>query len=350
MLQGRRAPGHASDWGMTSCTPPSRTVPCSRTRTTPSNVGLSTPNFVGGVEDNARIHSWPVLGEVTRWSNDLRLKVDSNGDCFGLSWITTVLLWAVQERGRMSGLVRRLQEAGEEGGAFHRLDGDCKSYVADLVSYAEGLERDWRNQPAGVSTAEFGTSLAVGVVRTLGGLSRDGSLIEGVGGADPLWLKLRWGMATAARTLDVFAAPSSMSKEDVEKLRTFVESVAFDVGMAGLLESSAAADTVATDSPGDSVMRPTRSLGCVVGIVVDFITRSGGGRRVKNRELAVLNGGLEHYDALSLAATSFGKAPEKAFSLDKVQTTAAELEASGVPIGRQNLGGFQVATGAAWPP
>ena len=57
MLQGRRAPGHASDWGMTSCTPPSRTVPCSRTRTTPSNVGLSTPNFVGGVEDNARIHS-----------------------------------------------------------------------------------------------------------------------------------------------------------------------------------------------------------------------------------------------------------------------------------------------------
>ena len=70
-----------------------------------------------------------------------------------------------------------------------------------------------------------------------------------------------------------------------EKLRTFVESVAFDVGMAGLLESSAAADTAATDSPGDSVMRPTRSLGCVVGIVVDFITHAGGGRRVKNREV-----------------------------------------------------------------
>ena len=83
------------------------------------------------------------------------------------------------------------------------------------MSYTEGLERDWRNQPVGVSTAEFGTSLAVSVVRTLGGLSRDGSLIEDVGGADPLWLKLRWGMVTAAGALDVFAAPSSMSKEDV---------------------------------------------------------------------------------------------------------------------------------------
>ena len=85
----------------------------------------------------------PVLGEVTRWSNDLRLKVDSNGDCFGLSWITTVLLWAVQERGRMSGLVRRLQEAGEEGGAFHRLDGDCKVgwLVGWLVVWFERLRR-----------------------------------------------------------------------------------------------------------------------------------------------------------------------------------------------------------------
>ena len=70
-----------------------------------------------------------------------------------------------------------------------------------------------------------------------------------------------------------------------EKLRTFAESVAFDVGMAALLESSAAADRAATDSPGDSAMRPTRSLECVVGIVVYFITRSGEGRPVKNREV-----------------------------------------------------------------
>ena len=63
-------------------------------------------------------------------------------------------------------------------------------------------------------------------------------------------------------------------------------------------------------------------------------------------ELVVLKGGLEHYDVLASAATSFGKALEKEFSLDKVNTdtfkifaeqtrsqvhtTAAELEASGV--------------------
>eukprot|EP00904_Undaria_pinnatifida_P008460 jgi/Undpi1/4744/HiC_scaffold_18.g08097.m1 len=292
------------------------------------------------------------------------LNIDNNGDCFGLSWMTTVLLWAAQDQGRMSGVVKKLQEAGEEGGAFDRLDGKCKSYVADLVSYAEGLKRDWRKQPAGVSTAEFGTSLAVGVVRTLRGLSRDGSLIEGVGGADPLWLKLKWGMATAARALDVFAAPSSMSKEDVDKLRTFGESVEFDVGMAALLETSSSGDGAAADSPRDSVMRPARGLGYVVGLVLDFITRSGGGLPVKNREdyseffgtvaigqprvsgLAVLKGGLAHYDVLALAGTSFGKALEKEFSLDKVhtdtfkvleeqtssqvQTTAAELEAIGL--------------------
>ena len=48
---------------------------------------------------------------------------------------------------------------------------------------------------------------------------------------------------------------------------------------------SSSGDGAATGSPGDSVMRPARGLEYVVGIVVDFVARSGGGRPVKNREV-----------------------------------------------------------------
>lgn len=86
-----------------------------------------------------------------------------------------------------------------------------------MVSYAEELLGAWEQRPAAQLTTDFGVSLAVGVVRTLGGLSESGCRLEGPQGGEPLWRRLKWGMTIAARALDVSAAPGNFSQSFKEE-------------------------------------------------------------------------------------------------------------------------------------
>lgn len=92
-----------------------------------------------------------------------------------------------------------------------------QGYVADVVSYAEELLGAWEQRPAAQLTTEFGVSLAVGVVRTLRGLSESGCRLECPQGGEPLWRRLKWGMTIAARAFDVSAAPGNFSQSFKEE-------------------------------------------------------------------------------------------------------------------------------------
>ncbi|CAM9450533.1 unnamed protein product, partial [Laminaria digitata] len=215
----------------------------------------------------------PAICDLSRWYDGCRLIINDDGNCFGLSWMTTALVWAAQSRLNTMGFIKQLTDAGKEGGAFCDLGDTCNGYIADLVSYAEGLVGAWEKRPAAQPTTEFGVSMAVGVVRTLRGRSKKGGpLIEGARGDKPLWLKLKWGMVIAARALDVFAASRDMDEADLVKLRTFGESIEIDVGSKYALLTTAA-EKPATVSPSEMIMRPGRGLKFVVGMVVDSIAK-----------------------------------------------------------------------------
>ncbi|CAM9189562.1 unnamed protein product [Laminaria digitata] len=316
LKQGQRAPGQGSGQGMGLYTPPPTTTPGAKggaplkqvaaaggarrsaavPPTPPSIAG--TKKTSGGAARGAQLSAavpqvsseqpsvsgrpllkmetlWeskkPAICDESRWYDGCRLIIDNDGNCFGLSWMTTALVWAAQSRLHSMDLIKQLADAGKEGGAFCDLGNTCRGYIADLVSYAEGLVGAWEKRPAAQSTTEFGISLAVGVVRTLRGRSKSGSLIQGKRGGKPLWLKLKWGMTIAARALDVFAAPRGMDEADLVKLHTFGESIEIDVGSKYALLSTATEP--ATFSPSETVMRPGRGLKFVVGMIVDSITK-----------------------------------------------------------------------------
>lgn len=77
--------------------------------------------------------------------------------------------------------------------------------------YAERLELSWEDPPITISTAEYGTSLAISVVRTLRGSA------ESVDGVVPL--RLKRALIVAARAFDVFAAPTSMETKNLVSKR-----------------------------------------------------------------------------------------------------------------------------------
>lgn len=74
----------------------------------------------------------------------------------------------------------------------------------------------WEQRSAAHLITEFGVSLAVGVVRTLRGLSESGRRLGGPQGGEPLWRRLKWGMILAARALDVRAAPDTFTEDFTE--------------------------------------------------------------------------------------------------------------------------------------
>ena len=63
----------------------------------------------------------PVCG-VQRWFDGCRLVIDDDGNCFGLSWMTTALIWAAQSPTRITGFIQQLMDPTNVGGAFRDLD------------------------------------------------------------------------------------------------------------------------------------------------------------------------------------------------------------------------------------
>ena len=89
-------------------------------------------------------------------------------------------------------------------------------YTRDFFFYIEELQAKWIGVPA-ADEAKHGTSLAVDIVRTLLGPGdkgyREGE--EEKKGQDPLWRRLKWGVAIAARALDVWSAPPDLSDKNM---------------------------------------------------------------------------------------------------------------------------------------
>lgn len=84
------------------------------------------------------------IGELSTWFNGYRIGIDNDGNCFGAAWMVSVLLWAVQSKGRITELVKRLQDASKKGGAFC-----CLSKTSKVSSSAHWLlvsatTRDYR--------------------------------------------------------------------------------------------------------------------------------------------------------------------------------------------------------------
>eukprot|EP00904_Undaria_pinnatifida_P002413 jgi/Undpi1/12172/HiC_scaffold_5.g01848.m1 len=281
----------------------------------------------------------PAIVSLSPWFGGYRLEVDNDGDCFGLSWMAAVLIWVAQSKGRISGFVKQLHDAGKTDGAFCRLADISKGHIAYLVWYAERLELSWEDPPITISTAEYGTSLAISVVRTLRGSA------ESVDGVVPL--RLKRALIVAARAFDVFAAPTSMETKNLMTLRTVGESVVFDIGADMVIHgTSSSGGGSATVSVSDSVMRPARGLKLVVGMLVDSIARVENRRRQTREDytqffrniavgqtlvdgLAVLKGALCHYDIFATAGTSFGNALVREFDLPPISraTNEAALDA-----------------------
>ena len=83
-----------------------------------------------------------------------------------------------------------------------------------MVSYVDALKSKWRGVPTHQKLAH-GVSLALDVVRTLLGPSKVESGLGIEDGSEPLWLQLKWGIALAARALDVRSAPANLPVADM---------------------------------------------------------------------------------------------------------------------------------------
>lgn len=87
-------------------------------------------------------------------------------------------------------------------------------YTGYLISYVDGLKASWGRIDAAGATAH-GISLAVDVVQTFLGPLRADYNPDQEEGDEPLWRRLKWGTAIAARALDVWSARSDLSPNDM---------------------------------------------------------------------------------------------------------------------------------------
>lgn len=77
-------------------------------------------------------------------------------------------------------------------------------YVQDLISFVRTQQNSWSGRED--SDTDFGVSLAVDVITTLQGKDTQAGAKAGKSNGEPMWLKLKWGMAVASRALDVWSA------------------------------------------------------------------------------------------------------------------------------------------------
>ena len=101
--------------------------------------------------------------------------------------------------------------AGADDKTYPRLH--LQKYTDSLVCYIDKLIT-WGGLQAGQGDA-YGTSLAVRVVQALLGPEKAGNRRRQKKGGEPLWLRLKWGIAIASRAFDVWSAPSSLPNVDM---------------------------------------------------------------------------------------------------------------------------------------
>lgn len=83
-------------------------------------------------------------------------------------------------------------------------------YTDRFIAYVDELKLTWDDPEP-----EHGISLAVSVVRELRGPSKAGRGLDQEDGREPAWLELKWGIALAARALDVKTAPKNLPAADM---------------------------------------------------------------------------------------------------------------------------------------
>ena len=64
----------------------------------------------------------PVISKVCRRFQRYVLVVDDDGNCYGTSWVLSVLLWVVQSPTRLRAFLVELEDASRGSGAFVDLD------------------------------------------------------------------------------------------------------------------------------------------------------------------------------------------------------------------------------------
>ena len=60
----------------------------------------------------------PVITKICRRFQRYVLEVDDDGNCYGTSWVLSVLLWAVQSPARLQVFLLELEDACRGSGAF----------------------------------------------------------------------------------------------------------------------------------------------------------------------------------------------------------------------------------------
>lgn len=88
-----------------------------------------------------------------------------------------------------------------------------QGYVRDFIIYVRTQQNNWSGRDD--SDTAFGASLAVDVVKTLQGNVAEAAATEENSDVEPMWLKLKWGIAIAARALDVWSARTNNCSLDM---------------------------------------------------------------------------------------------------------------------------------------
>eukprot|EP00904_Undaria_pinnatifida_P011040 jgi/Undpi1/7066/HiC_scaffold_21.g09540.m1 len=146
----------------------------------------------------------PAIVSIATWFGSYVMNIDPDGNCFGTSWLIAAIVWAAQSPTRLQHLISTLEEACRPDQAFGCLGPTCTIYVDELVTYLKTLADDWIGHAA-YDTA-YGAFLAVNVVKTFMGENYPGYTIDHDSNEEPLWLRLKWGVAIASRALDVWTS------------------------------------------------------------------------------------------------------------------------------------------------
>ena len=88
-----------------------------------------------------------------------------------------------------------------------------QGYVEDLVTYVKTLKASWKDYPDYDTTRS--AFLVVEVVKMFSGDEYVGCVGTEKTGGGPTWLKLKWGVAIASRTLDAWTAAKNGFQVDM---------------------------------------------------------------------------------------------------------------------------------------
>lgn len=118
----------------------------------------------------------PIIRKVGHRFQRYVLEVDDDGNCYGTSWVLSVLLWAVQSPSRLKAFLGELEDASRDSGAFVDLNYAVKVrwvfsragpkttvvFVTLNVSFFSGSEELSQEETACLSLSTAGFSAARG--------------------------------------------------------------------------------------------------------------------------------------------------------------------------------------------